>query len=431
MTTETSSPSKKALYLPLFKIPAFTILLAGRIVSSFGQILFSMVTMWYVLDLTDSAFAAALIPLVPFVTYLFLGIPLATLSDRFNKKKVLIYTDLARVLIVVGVIFLFATDQVTAGYIYVANLLLAIVGFMFNPAIQTVLPSILPHPDQQLAPANAILNSSIRTIDIGGYAIGGIFIAAFDTTFNLAFYCIAFLLSALTILLIRIPDVRAEKRKGITGFWKDSIQGVQFILSKRILRYIVGFGALINLFGAPLHIFTPIFSRVVLEAGSEGYGLLQTAFAVGGVVGALISGKYSKKLKLWQWFFVSYILAGLCQFMMPLLPYLWICVVLSFLLMMALALVNVPLISTLILATPEELRGRVMTSFGVLGSGISVPIGLLVGGSVMDWFSPQIVYIFIGVMTCLMGVLSSLLSAFKDESELTPVSQSKNIVEAL
>lgn len=425
MKSPNDEVSSQSLYLPLFKNASFVILLIGRIISSFGQILFSMATMWYVLDVTESALAAAIIPLLPSLAFMLLGIPLATVADRYNKKKVLIYTDLGRIAIVAVVILIFTAGNLVAWHIYLANMLIAILGYMFSPAIQTVLPSILTDSEKQLAPANAVLNSSIRTIDLAGYAIAGLFIAFFDTTTNLMIYCIAFLLSAISFLFIKIPTIKTEVTKGFLGFWRDSIQGVKFIASKKILRHCVAFGAIINMFGAPIHIFTPIYSRVILEAGAGSYGLLQSAFTAGGIVGALLSGKYSKKLKLWQWFFVSYVMSGLSLLIMPIFPYLWVGMVLCFFLMLGFSLVNVPLITAIVLATPEEKRGRVMSSLGVLMSGLSVPIGLLVGGYAMEWFSPHIVYVCVGLMVLSMGIISTKFSGFRDESELKPTTQSK------
>ncbi|UOK66382.1 hypothetical protein MT997_06170 [Paenibacillus sp. OVF10] len=62
-------------YRAVLRLPSFVVLLVGRLVSGAGQILFSMATMWYILQLTESALAAALIPMLPYLIYAFLGIP--------------------------------------------------------------------------------------------------------------------------------------------------------------------------------------------------------------------------------------------------------------------------------------------------------------------------------------------------------------------
>lgn len=58
-------------YGSVLRLPSFCVLLAGRLISGAGQILFSMATMWYILQLTESALAAALIPMLPYFIYAF------------------------------------------------------------------------------------------------------------------------------------------------------------------------------------------------------------------------------------------------------------------------------------------------------------------------------------------------------------------------
>ena len=98
-TTNKTNKTGEGSYLAVLRIPSFTVLLVGRLVSGAGQILFSMATMWYILQLTESALAAALIPMLPYLIYAFLGIPLATISDRLPKKQLLIWTDIWRAVV--------------------------------------------------------------------------------------------------------------------------------------------------------------------------------------------------------------------------------------------------------------------------------------------------------------------------------------------
>ncbi|WP_413406133.1 MFS transporter [Paenibacillus amylolyticus] len=402
-------------YRAVLRLPSFVVLLVGRLISGAGQILFSMATMWYILQLTESALAAALIPMLPYLIYAFLGIPLATISDRLPKKQLLIWTDILRAGIACILALLFMTGSMLPWHIYAANLLIAILGFLFNPATQTVIPAILPEPAKQLAPANALLNSSSKTVELLGYALGGILIALISVQSILFLYAVTFLLSAISIFFIRIPVTKVVKQKGISGFVKDSMQGITFLFSRKILACCIIFGAIINFAGAPLHIFTPIFANMVLQAGPQGYGLLQSAFAAGSIAGSLLSGKYAKRLSLAHWFLISYLISGTSLLLMPMFPNLYIAIACSFLLMMGLALVNVPLVTSILLSTPEEKRGRVMNSMGVLMSGISNPLGLLLGGWFIETYNPSWVYMGIGTFVICMGMASLFVRPFREE----------------
>ncbi|UPK44456.1 MFS transporter [Paenibacillus pabuli] len=414
-------------YLSVLRLPSFSVLLVGRLISGAGQILFSMATMWYILQLTESALAAALVPLMPYLIYAFLGVPLATISDRLPKKQILIWTDVLRAIIAIILAILFITEQMQPWHIYATNLLIAILGYLFNPAVQTVIPAILPDTSNQLAPANALLNSASKTLELLGYAIGGIVVAFFSVQSILLIYAITFLISAFSIALIRIPITRVVKQKGLKGFVRDSMLGIQFLFSRKILACCIIFGAIINFAGAPLQIFTPVFSNMVLNAGPQGYGLLQSAFAAGSVIGSLISGKYSKHLTLAHWFLISYVISGCSLVCMPLYPNLYFAIICSFMLTLGLALVNVPMITSILLSTPEEIRGRVMNSMGVLVSGISNPLGLLLGGWMIERYNPIWVYVVIGGFIILMGIVSMFVGPFREEIQQAARSERKTV----
>lgn len=263
-----------------------------------------------------------------------------------------------------------------------------------------------------------MLGATSQTINLVGYALGGMVIAWVDTTTAIFINAISFFISAIVLVFISIPALHSTSAKGFRGFYRDSLAGIQFIWSKKVLRICIFFGAVINLFGAPLHIFTAVFSKSVLFAGTAGYGYLEAAFTAGGIVGALISGKYSSHLRLWQWFYLTFSLAGVALLIMTLLPNLIMAIILSFTVMTALSLLNVPLITSIILASPQEVRGRVLNSFGVLVSGLSVPIGLIGGGWIMDQIGPLYMYGFVGAALIIAGGASLFIREFRDESEL-------------
>ncbi|WP_077613883.1 MFS transporter [Caenibacillus caldisaponilyticus] len=410
-------------YLDLLRIPAFSVFLSGRVVSELGDILFTMVTMWYILQTTDSAFAASIVPLVPALTFLFLSMPLGTLTDRFSKKKVLIFTELFRGIIVFAVFILMLTDHLIPVEIYLSNFLLTTGEIMFGIAQQSALPNILPNKEKQLGPANGLMTAVKRTVTLSGYGIGGVIIAAINNSYAILFDAITFLLSALSFLFIRIPSIQSELRRGMKGFLKDCSEGMRFIWKHASLRMLILFGATINMLGAPLQFFTSVFSKTVLHAGTTGYGLLEAAAALGEIIGALISGKLSHRLKLGHWMCISFTLTGISLVLMVLFKSLWTSVLLFGLSMGGNALLNIPLITSLQLFAPENIRGRVMASFGIFFTS-SVPIGLVFGGYLTTVLGPILIFMTIGLINILGGILALFIKRFY-ENAITEENASK------
>jgi MFS transporter, DHA3 family, macrolide efflux protein len=409
------SQLKKGGYIELIKIPAFSVFLGGRIVSELGDILFTMVTMWYVLQTTDSAFAAAIVPLVPALTFLILSMPIGTLTDRFSKKKVLVWAEIFRGLVVLIIFVLMIFDYLIPIEIYVSNLLLTIGGIMFGIAEQSALPNILPNRERQLGLSNGLITAVKRTVTLSGYGIGGIIIAFIINSYAILFDSISFLLSALSFLFISIPNVQGELRKGLGGFLKDCSEGIRFIWRKASLRTLILYGALINMIGAPLQFFTPVFSKTILHSGTTGYGLLEAAAAIGEVIGALISGKLSNRLPLGYWMCLSFSITGISLVLMTVFKSLLLAIFLFGLSMGGSALLNIPLITSLQLYAPESIRGRVMASFGIFFMS-SVPIGLVFGGYLTTIMGPLVVFMIIGFINIIGGIAALFIKSFYKDS---------------
>ncbi|GGH84521.1 putative MFS family arabinose efflux permease [Pullulanibacillus pueri] len=399
-------------YWQLIKLPAFFIYLSGRMVSEFGDILFTMATMWYVFTTTHSALGVATIPLIPALVFLFLSMPLGTLTDRLPKKGVLIGTELFRGLIVIIMFCLMAIHQVNALEVYIGNFLLTIGGIMFSTAEQATLPNILTHKERQLSRANGLLSAAKNGVTLCGYGLGGILVAFFGSPNAILVDAITFFISAISFLFIKVPDRSIKGQKGFIGFLKDSSAGLHFIWKQKKLRLLILFGAVINMLGAPLQFFTPIYSEAILHAGAIGYGDLEVAAAVGTLIGALFSGKYARVLNLGQWMALSFFISGISLLCMALFPSLILAVVLFGLSMAANSLLNVPLITTLQLLAPDAMRGRIMASFGIFFMS-AVPIGLAVGGWLTNLFGPLMVFSLIGGLNIFSSVMATFIKTFR------------------
>lgn len=407
-------PKKPSGYLELIKIPAFSVFWSGRIISEFGDILFTMATMWYVLSTTDSALATAIVPLVPMLAFLTLSLPLSTVADRFPKKFILIGADVFRGIVVLLVFLLMMFYQIHPIEVYIANLLLSVGGMLFGPAEQSALPGILKDRKRQLSLANGLLIATKRFGTLFGYGLGGLIVAWLGTANAIFLDGVTFFLSALSFMFITIPSIRSEAGKGFSGFLQDSLKGIRFIWGKPSLRVLIIFGAAVNMVGAPMEIFTSVFSKEVLHAGLVGYGYMEASAAAGIFVAALISGKWAGRLQLWQWMLVSFLAGGVSLIVMALFPSLWLAVVLFGISMAANALLNIPLITALQLLAPDDMRGRIMTSFGLFFS-VSAPIGLVVGGWLTSVLGPQSFFTIVGILIAALGITSFFIKGLREE----------------
>ncbi|NMP21725.1 MFS transporter [Sulfobacillus harzensis] len=391
--------------------PRFIIFWSGRLVSGLGDSVFALVTMWDVLKTTNSPLLAAIVPLIPTMTFLLFSLPLATLADRWPKKRVLIMTDTVRSLVMLVLVGLLESRVANPTLLYLFNFLVMVGQLLFNPAQQSALPGILGVPDRDIPLATGMLSATASMVRLVGYGVGGALVAAFGSATLVLVDAVSFALSAASLGLIRISEAdwgapRPGKSSG--QFWRQSLRGLGFLWNNPLLRALVLIGLVVNLASAPLQFFTAVFSKAVLHRGAAGFGDLEATAALGALLASLVAGRYAKALPLRVWMVLSFLITGLGLTAMALHPILWLATLLFGVAMGSMALFNVPFAAQLMRATPDDVRGRVMAGVGMTFS-VSVPVGLVAGGWLTEVVGARAMFGGIGLFLAMASVSSRFL----------------------
>lgn len=270
-------------------------LLFGEFVSSVGDWLYLVALLVVIYAENQDAFALGIVGAARVLPYVLLSVPAGIVADRFDRRLVLITTDVARGLIMVVIaaaVFLDAPVIVIVGLAILATCFSA----FFSPAIGAYLPSLV-RDESELGPAN----SAWASLDNLAFFIGPAFAAVLLGVGSLE---LAFVLNALTfgvvaIVLWRLPSrVRGPaedmERDGETIQEGGPAPSLSLRAALRpILRPLLGLGVM-NVVGGfvfgGLGVMTVILAVDVFAAGEAGTGLLNSAVGVGGVVGALAAG---------------------------------------------------------------------------------------------------------------------------------------------
>ncbi len=215
------------------------------------------------------------------------------LLDRMSRKKVLIFSDLARCLIVLT--FLLATSPDRLWLIYLVTMAQFALSALFEPGRSALTPSVVRRDD--LVKANILGSITWSVMLAVGGALGGLVAVLFGTSFALVFDAATFAISALLISGIRTPEVRIERpaHEKATGFsMRDFVEGVRYAVHNPT----VGASLLIKLGGNFGNIDTVmiVYATTIFVVGKDGtgsLGILWTAFGFGALVGPLIVNRFS------------------------------------------------------------------------------------------------------------------------------------------
>jgi MFS family permease len=267
-------------------------LMFGEFVSSIGDWLYLVALLIVVYEVSRDPVALGLVGAARIVPFLVLAVPAGVAADRFDRRRILLATDIAR-----GVL-----QVVLAGLVFVSAPTLAIVAVaiaaacasaFFGPAIGAYLPSLVTD-EADLGPANSLWATLDNLAFFVGPAVAGIVVAAGGLM-------IAFLLNALSfaivaVVLFTLPSRPAEPAMANAGAGDaDATQIASGLVTgwRSIASRIPGLVALdgaTSFLGAGLGVLTVVIAFESLAAGEEMTGYLNAATGIGGIIAGFGAG---------------------------------------------------------------------------------------------------------------------------------------------
>ena len=212
----------------------------------------------------------------------------AVAADRFPRERVMIATDLIRAPLMVLVALTILWDG-PAAIVYVAVGVTSIVGTAFRPAQAALLPSLARTPEE-LSAAN-VTSSTVESIGtFVGPALGGILLAATNPEVVFGVNALSFLWSALMIAGIRAVAVqRTEEPEERGSFRREVGAGFRTFAVERDLRLIVVLYGAQTIVAGAFTVLMVVASLELLDMGEAGFGFLNSAVGIGGLVGAVLA----------------------------------------------------------------------------------------------------------------------------------------------
>jgi MFS family permease len=369
MTSDPSEPNPQtAGRLAAFRYRDFRLFWFSLFVSNVGTWMQMTATNWLLYQLTDSPFQLGLNGIFRAVPAIFLGLISGTFADRYDRRRLLLLTQVALALLTLGLAILDNSGSIQAWQIYAFTFISAAVGSFDGPARQALFPSLVPRS----ALPNAIaLNSLLwKGAALIGPSLGGIAISLLGTSG--AFYANAasFLVVVIALIMMRSSTARAEKRHDFFGEVKN---GFTYMVSKPIILGIMVMEAVSSVFGLDNAMLT-IFASDVFQVGAHGFGFLQSSRGLGAVIGSSLFIGMGRQPAQGNILMIAAILYGLCFAVFGVAPSFVLAVILLAMVGATDAIWSAARGTILQLTTPERFRGRVMGVFQLSNRGLH-PLG--------------------------------------------------------
>lgn len=376
----------------------------GQTISNLGSSITLFALPLLVYKLTGSALNLGITTAAEFLPYLLFGLILGAWTDRVDRKRMMIGTDIARALIIASIPLLYAFGSLVVWWIYVVGFIHATLTICFEAGQFAAIPSLVNQDD--LVTANGRIQASYSGASILGPLLAGVLVTQVPLATLMLIDAFSFLLSSFSLLLIKKRFNTGEKRAP-TSIRSDVVEGLRYVLSHPVLRNISIMMAMVNFVGTTAYAQLIYFAKVRLQASDFQASLLYSAGSLGVVILALAAGPLRKRLSFSTVALGALMLEGILTVVFSLMHLYWAAVVLWTLIGGLGILFNINTGSLRQAIVPNHMLGRVITIAGVLAWS-AIPLGSLLGGfAISSTQNVALVYGVIGVLIFLIPLAFS------------------------
>ncbi len=263
-----------------FKYRNFRLLWIGTVISHIGDFMQMIAQSWLVLILTNSPFAIGLVAFCQAAPRLIFSPLIGVISDRMDRKKLMIYAQWVSMLqsLIFGI--LVATNMIQFWQIIVLVLILGVVNSAGQLNRQAMVASIVPK--ECITNAVALNSGAINSAKIIGPAVAGILVSTTGVAGCLFINAASFLALIIALYMMDVPFY--EKKSEQQSFISETKEAIIYILKDKevFLSMLIIYG--MGFFGMAYNRLMPIFARDILYIGPEGYGYLMTFPGVGAII---------------------------------------------------------------------------------------------------------------------------------------------------
>ncbi|HZR04598.1 MAG TPA: MFS transporter [Candidatus Udaeobacter sp.] len=270
--------------LALLRQGPFRRYIIGSLISDSGTWMQMMAQSWVMSALTNKAILLGLVNFAAGLPALVLAPMAGSLADRFDKRKILVATQIVQIIFAVSLGLLIFMGRVQIWHIIFFALLLGIAFSFEMPAISALVPELVKR--DEIAPAIALDRSVFHGSRLIGPSLAGFFVAWWGAAS--AFFTNALSFVALIVALISLPkrplgtvEEEEQRRSGIK-------EGFRYVLSNRIILALIALIACNTVFVFPaISVMLPLYVRNVLHLGATTMGTLMAVSGTGAFLGSI------------------------------------------------------------------------------------------------------------------------------------------------
>lgn len=399
-----SAASDRVPIFSALRIRNYRLYFIGQVISNTGTWMQRIAQDWLVLQLTNSPLAVGITTALQFLPLLLFGLLGGLVIDRFSKRSILVVTQAIMGILAAALAALVFSGVVAVWQIYLIAFLLGMVTVVDNPTRQVFVNEMVP--ERLVRNAVSLNTGTFQLARLVGPAAAGLLIAATGSGWAFAINAASYAATIVALLAMRRDLLRklpgAPRERGMLR------EGLKYVAVRPHILWTLVAVFFIGTFGYNFSVFLSAYAKNVFHSGADLYGFLNTAVALGSLLGAVLAARRAS-VRLGFLFAVaaafsaSMIAMGFVPWLFAFMAVLVVCGVAS-------TSFSTTANASVQLASDSRFRGRVMALYIMVFMG-GTPIGGPIAGLITDKLGAPDAMIICGGICLVASVACGVLAA--------------------
>jgi MFS family permease len=353
----------------------------GQTISALGNSFTLFALPLLVFKLTGSAMSLALTLAVGFLPYPLFGLVIGAWSDRLDRRRLMIATDIGRALVIATIPVLSLAGVLPVWWIYLVAFAQTTLAIAFDAGQSAAVQKLVRR--EQLVAANGRLEAAVAGVSLIGSPLAGAIVLLFPLETVLFGDAFSFVVSAFSLSLIATSFGGHDRHPSERRLRSEIAEGLRYVLGDPLLRNLSLMLAVATFFYYPALAELVLFAKERLRASDAQVGLLFGAGSLGSLLFALAASAIARRLGFRARTFGAAALKGLLLVSFAGLAQFWLGAVVWLLVLGFGTLFSITSEALKQELVPNELLGRVRSITSVISWSL-VPVGVLLGGVLVE-----------------------------------------------
>ncbi len=355
---------------------SFALLWQGQLVSILGDTVYAIALGFWLLATTGSTALMGTLMAVSLLPRILVAPVAGVVVDRVDRRRLMIAMDVVRGGTIVLVAAAALTGMLQVWMVFGAGVLIGLCGAFFSPAASSAIPDITAR--SKLVPANSLFGMLQTGGNVVGNSAGGVLFQAFGAPLLFLFNGLSYLFSAASLAFVRVPATQGGGAR--PSFGADLRAGLQFVWRFRGMRAMLMAAVVVNFFASMgIVLFLPLFQQAP-GLGPARYGIAMACFNGGLLAG--MAATAAIRVPASRRFAVFAACGVLTSVGLAVFAHAGSFAVMAMILVaagLANGVMGVYIMTTVQLATPAGMRGKVFSLLGMIFQGLT-PLAFALGG---------------------------------------------------